>query len=230
MKHFPIHRTRLFVVLTGAFLLALLVGPIAIAGNNDDLIDVSYAADPFAIDSWLQQAKLSASDGADGDIFGQSVAISGDTVLVAPSANNGKGIVYVFEKSGEDWMNTTEIARLTASDGVDGDYFGSSVAISGNTVVVGAAEDDSGKGSAYVFEKPSGGWVSATETAKLSASDGKGNDDCSLPECDYFGSSVAINGGTVVVGAWGDDTWKGSAYVFEKPGGGWGERHGDGQA
>ena len=114
----------------------------------------------------------------------------------------------MFEKPGGGWVSATETAKLSASNGTNNDQFGSSVAIGGDTVVVGAAEDDSGKGSAYVFEKPGGGWVNATETAKFSASDGMGGD--------RFGTSVAISGDTVVAGAPGDDSNKGSAYVFEK--------------
>jgi hypothetical protein len=83
------------------------------------------------------------------------------------------------------------------------------VAISGDTVVVGAPTDDdsgSGSGSAYVFAKPGGGWVDGTQTAKLTASDGAAED--------YFGESVAISGATAVVGADGDASNQGAAYVF----------------
>ena len=211
----------MFIVLFGAILLALLmVGPSvlsgtqAVAGDNDDLINDTHAIHPLAIDSWLQQAKLTASDGRVGDYFGISVAISGDTMVVGAFGDDSdRGLAYVFEKPSGGWANATEIAKLSASGGASSDEFGWSVAISGDTIVVGAWSDDSLKGSAYVFEKPSGGWVNATETAKLSASDGVGGDN--------FGSSVTISGDTVVVGAYRDDGDKGSAYVFEKPGGGW---------
>jgi hypothetical protein len=96
-------------------------------------------------------------------------------------------------------------AKLTASDGETYDWFGFSVAIDGDTVVVGADHDDiggnGGQGSAYVFERPPGGWANMNESAKLTASDGEGDD--------HFGVSVAIDGDTLVVGA------DGSAYVFE---------------
>src|SRR5262249_57460127 len=95
------------------------------------------------------------------------------------------------------WTNATETAKLTASDGAPNDFLGSSVAISGDTVVVGADLDTIGlnvqQGSAYVFVKPGTGWADATQTAKLTASDGAGRDQ--------FGLSVAITGDTLVVGA-----------------------------
>ena len=104
-----------------------------------------------------------------------------------------------------------EQAKLTASDGMADHHFGYSVSVSGDTIVVGAHGDDNG--SAYVFEKSSGGW---TEVAKLTASD--------AAEEDYFGYSVSVSGGTIVVGAHGDgDSNSGSAYVFEKSNEGWTE-------
>ena len=91
------------------------------------------------------------------------------------------------------------------------------MSVSGDTVVAGATFDDVGgvfiQGSAYVFVKPGGGWASGNQTAKLVASDGAA--------ADQFGSSVSIDGDTVVVGASGDNGGAGSAYVFVKPGGGW---------
>ena len=91
----------------------------------------------------------------------------------------------------------TQTAKLTASDGAADDHFGCSVAISGNTVVVGAdgatVGSNSGQGAAYVFTEPGSGWTNMTQTAKLTASDGAAGDD--------FGYSVSISGNTVVVGA-----------------------------
>ncbi len=128
-----------------------------------------------------QTAKLTASDGAADDYFGTSVSISGNTVVVgAPDANvgsnNNQGAAYVFTESGSGWTNMTQTAKLTASDGAAGDYFGHSVSISGNTVVVGALDATVGshsqQGAAYVFTEPGSGWANMTQTAKLTASDG----------------------------------------------------------
>ena len=182
---------------------------------------------------WTQAAKLTASDGAAYDNFGISAAVDGDTVVVGAPGNDGAGAdsgsVYVFVKPTGGWATSTETAKLTASDGAALDYFGYSVAVDGDTVLVGAYQDDDDEndsedsGSAYVFTKPnsSGGWadwdpMADTETAKLTASDGA--DD------DWFGISVALDGNTAVIGAPGDDDKgidSGSAYVFVKPSGAW---------
>ncbi len=203
----------------------------AIAGNtavvgaikDDDKGTDSGSAYVFekSGDSWNQMAKLTAADGAAADYFGFSVAIFGDTVVVGAfqddvGANLDQGSAYVFVKPAGGWITATQTAKLTAADGAVNDAFGISVAITEDTVVVGAPGDDSGKGSTYVFVKPGGGWITATQTAKLTASDGAADDILGFP--------VAIVGDTVVVGAYLDDdngSSSGSVYVFVKPGGGW---------
>ena len=175
-----------------------------------------------------QTAKLTASDKAAADLFGCSVAISGDTVVVGaalanPGGTEDAGAAYVFVKPGGGWAgNLTENAKLTASDKAANDHFGGSVAISGDTVVVGAVFATSGStadaGAAYVFIKPGGGWAgNLTQNVKLTAYD--------KAAYDSFGCSVAISGDTVVVGASdarpGGTAYAGAAYVFVKPGGGW---------
>ncbi len=104
-----------------------------------------------------QEAKLTASDGAGSDSFGISVAVSGDTAVVGAFLDDHAGLpnagsAYVIVRSGTSW---TEQAKLTASDAAVFDEFGFSVALSGDTVVIGANADDpagdSGAGSAYVF-------------------------------------------------------------------------------
>ncbi|MGA2186685.1 MAG: FG-GAP repeat protein, partial [Bryobacteraceae bacterium] len=166
-------------------------------------------------------AKLTASDGAVGAYFGESVAISGDTVVVGAYAawvgnNPLQGTAYVFVKPETGaWAPTTETAKLTASDGAARDFFGMSVAISGDTVVVGAPTggNNNAQGAAYVFVKPgTGAWAATMETARLTASDGAAND--------AFGESVAISGDIVVVGAnyfssgYPPVPAHGTAYVF----------------
>jgi hypothetical protein len=113
-----------------------------------------------------------------------------------------------------------QLAELTASDGVNGDWMGVSVAISGDTVVVGSVNATVGgnalQGAAYVFVKPSSGWANMTETAKLTASDGRAGDG--------FGGAVGISGDTIVVGACPQSSMcngPGKVYVFLKPPGGW---------
>ncbi len=193
---------------------------------------------PVVVDPFVQQAELTASDGAAGDQFGNAVAISSDgtTIVVgAPDAtigsNTNQGAAYVFVMSSGGWGTTsTFTAKLTASDGVATDQFGNAVAVSsdGSTIVAGAyyAPYNStlpGPGAAYVFVKPGGGWATtSTFTAKLTASDGAA--------IDSLGCSVGVSGdgSTVVAGASGapynSTTFTpgpGAAYVFVKPGGGW---------
>jgi len=167
-----------------------------------------------------ETVKLTAADGAEHDFFGWSVSIGGDTVVVGAHGDDGKGSAYVFERDEGGPDNWGQAAKLTASDGASGSAFGAAVSISGDTVVVGAPGDDtsgSNFGSAYLFEKPEGGWTNMTETAKIGASDGVAND--------YFGRSLSINGDTVVVSGFGDDH-AGRVFVFERDAGGagsWGQ-------
>ena len=167
--------------------------------------------------SWSQAAKLTASDSAAGDSFGNSVSISGDYAIVGAIGDddngNHTGSAYVFERSGSSWIQT---AKITASDGAAEDFFGGSVSISGDYAIVGAsADDDNGNlsGSAYIFEQSGSSW---SQTAKLTASDGAIED--------YFGLSVSVSSDYAIVGAYGDDdnsVSSGSAYIFEHSGSSW---------
>jgi hypothetical protein len=177
---------------------------------------------PLTVDPVVEQAKLTASDGAVSDFLGWSVAVSGDTIVTGAygddvGGNQGQGSIYVFVEPAGGWADGTETAKLTASDGAASDQLGRWVAVSGDTIVAGAAEADGGRGAAYVFVKPASGWADGTETAKLTASDGAA--------FDLLGVSVAVSGDTVVAGAYGDDVGgnheQGTAYVFVEPAGGW---------
>ena len=155
-------------------------------------------------------AKLRAPDRGNGDYFGRSVAFDGETIVVGAPYNDGptnSGSAYVFIKpSSGGWTDMTQTAKLTASDADEEDWFGFSVAVDGDSVVVGAKQDDDSRGSAYVFVEPQGGWTNTAGTNKRTAYDRSKNDE--------FGNSVAVDGDTVLVGAVGDDSDKGSAYVF----------------
>jgi hypothetical protein len=114
---------------------------------------------------WLQLAELAASGGIYADQLGFTVAIDGNTVVVgAPGFNQAEGIAYVFVKPAAGWENMTQKAKLTASDGGPDNKFGFSVAISGDTVLVGTCCNQSG---GYIFVKPKKGWKNATETVEL---------------------------------------------------------------
>ncbi len=151
--------------------------------------------------SWGAPRKLTPDDGVVNNLFGCSVAIYADTVVVgAIGSGDGQGAAYVFARNGADWIQRQ---KLTAPDGEPNDEFGRSVAIDSETLVIGATGDDSHQGSVYVFRYNGQGWV---QRQKLTADDG-GADA-------YFGDSVAISGETVVVGAKGDNSSRGAAYVF----------------
>ena len=159
----------------------------------------------------VETAKLTASDAAISDLFGRSVAVDSDTIVVgAYGDGSNNGAAYVFTKSGNVWGKTPdsgdhreETAKLTASDSASGDRFGLSVAIDGDTVVVGANGRSTFTGVAYVFTKPGAGWVDGTDAEQLTPSDGGENDN--------FGYSVALDGNAVVIGA----RTAGAAYVFD---------------
>lgn len=189
------------------------------AAQDDDNGSVSGSAYIFTRNgsTWTQQAKLLAADGESNDLFGHSIAISGDTAIVASPKDddNGpdSGSAYVFTRNGNSW---TQQAKLSAADGESNDFFGYSVSVSGNTAIVGAhMDDDNGSisGSAYIFTRNGSTW---TQQAKLLAADGVSDD--------YFGTSVSISGDTAIVGAPDDDdngSMSGSAYVFTRSGSVW---------
>jgi len=163
---------------------------------------------------WTEQTKLTASDGAADDNFGFSVSISGDTAIVGAYGDGAaSGSAYIFNRVGTTW---TQQAKLTASDGVADDYFGSSVSISGDTAIVGApGDDDNGNnsGSAYIFIRSGNFW---SGQGKLTATDGSAYDS--------FGYSVSISGDTAIVGAYADSDnsfLSGSAYIFNRVGTVW---------
>ncbi|MBN2146167.1 MAG: FG-GAP repeat protein, partial [Anaerolineales bacterium] len=163
-------------------------------------------------DAWGEVAILYASDAQQGDEFGASVSISGDIIVVgAPDADDGaytgNGAAYVFYRNqgGADLWG--EVKILYGSSPNDFDYFGISVDIDGDTIVVGAENKWGGYGWAHVFQRNFGGEDYWGEIAYISGfGSGPG---------DYFGHSVAIAGDTIVVGAPGE-VGTGRAYVFSR--------------
>jgi hypothetical protein len=196
--------------------------------------------------NWTQQAYLKASNTGAYDVFGWSVAISGDTVVIGAFGEdssgtgvngnqndegiNGAGAAYVFVRSGSNW---SQQAYLKASNPGYHNWFGYVVAISGDMLVVGAYGEESnatgingnqsnntapGSGAAYVFVRSGTNW---SQQAYLKASNTEAGDE--------FGSAVAISGDTIVIGAEGEDSnatgvngnqsnnsasYSGAAYVF----------------
>ena len=185
------------------------------ARYDDDAGSMSGSAYVFRTSdggaTYDQVAKLTAADAAAEDQFGVSVAIDGDTIVIgAYKDNSGRGSVYVFRTT-DGGATYGQVAKLTASDAAEDDWFGGSVAIDGDTIVIGAYWDDNLSGSAYVFRTTDGG-ATYDQVAKLTAADGAAED--------RFGVSVAIDGNTIVAGAYGKDSYTGSAYVFRTTDGG----------
>ncbi len=175
-----------------------------------------------------QMAAIARPDGfpltgaAAGDEFGNSVSISGDYAIVGankedPTGISNAGSAYIFYRNEGSTDNWGQQAKLTASDAASSNEFGYSVSISGDAAIVGAYRNshagESKAGAAYIFEKPAGGWKNMQETVKLTAS--------TPAENAYFGYSVSISGDTAIVGANREDSYTGSAYIFEKPGAVW---------
>jgi hypothetical protein len=165
----------------------------------------------------IEIQKLRANDGAQYDQFGFSVAADEDWAIIGAhdddDMGSDSGSAYLFKWNGSSW---TQMQKLTSSDGAAGDSFGCSVAIRGDTAILGAMDNDEkglGSGAAYVFHWDGNTWV---QQQKLTASDaavGVG-----------FGKSVAMKDDTIIIGAPHDDdivTGSGSAYIFKWDGSNW---------
>ncbi len=162
---------------------------------------------------FFEATRLTAADGSANDFLGSRVAVSGDTLVAGAAGDDGgRGAAYVFRRTTDDWADAEQVAKLTAAGVGASHEFGRSVAIDGDTIVVGAAPTGQ---RAYVFVKPAGGWHDATQSATLAVA-GAGT---------FFGISVAIRGGVVAVGAMADGTGgangEGAVHVFERPLAGW---------
>jgi len=161
-------------------------------------------------DGMYAQTPLAVPDGANGDQFGFSVALSADgsTALVgANGRNGGAGAAYLFTRgSGGAYTRT---ATLTATGGANGDGFGYRVALSadGGTALVSAPSHNGGAGAAYLFTRGNGAY---SQTAALTATGGAGGD--------FFGFSIALSadGGAALVGAPNRSAYAGAAYLFTR--------------
>jgi hypothetical protein len=182
-------------------------GNYAVVGTpyNNDSTGAAYV---FRLEglNWIEEQKLVASDGSQGDGFGFNVAIS-DSYIVVGANNDSIGAAYVFRREGLSWI---EEQKLQASDGIQGDGFSNSVSISGDYVVIGAHYSDSFKGSAYIFRKEGNNWI---EAQKLMPGDSVASA--------HFGYSVSIYEDRAVIGAVNEIYLVGSAYIFKREGTSW---------
>ncbi len=179
-------------------------------------------------DAWGQIDKVVPTDGSDLQQFGSTASISEDTILVGARYDSGVGTntgsAFVFRRDQGGPNTWGQVAKISPAGNGDGDYFGSSVSISGDTAVVSARwDDDNGadSGAAYVFQRDLGGPDAWSEVAKIGASDATTDDS--------FGFAVSISGDTVAAGAPGTGypgESTGSVYLFARDQGGsgaWGE-------
>jgi hypothetical protein len=178
--------------------------------NNDANAGAAYVYEHTG-STWLERQKLTASDSYAGAQFGWSVAIEAETIVVGSNRANNTGAAYIFTRSAGEW---SQQAKLTAPDAAPNDYFGYSVAVSGNTVVIGACKDDDLTGSAYVFVWNGSTWAFEQ---KLTASD-----------ANYFGNSVAIDTNTILIGSYCSSPFDidsaGSVYYFTRTAGVWSQQ------
>jgi|GEM_PF-863512 len=220
----PTRARRSPVVRPPAAVAALVVALACLLGAAAAPAAAAPGGDPLATLA-VQQAKLTAGDAAASDYLGYSVAIDGETALVgAPSADSGvleaAGAAYVFTRSGVTW---TQQAKLIADAPVEYGRFGASVALDGDTALIGMgsggikASPEPGfvaVGAAYVFTRSGATW---TQQAKLSGGD--------TVDAYGFGASVALDGDTALIGASlaesGGEVYAGAAYVFTRSGATW---------
>lgn len=193
-----------------------LVGAPGAATVAGSMVGAAYLFQRTA-SGWTEIAELHASDGAAGDRFGIAVALEGDTAVVSAFTANAtapaSGALYVFERSGGTWTETQKLVGVGADSG---EGLGWSLALQGNTLIAGAVDDHHSGGAfnggaAYFFERTPTGFV---QRQRLIAGDGEA--------FDYFGRAVALDGNTLVVGAYSDNhafgANGGSAYVFRRSG------------
>ena len=189
---------------------AVIDGDVAVVGatNDDGQRGAAYVYRHNGT-SWVEEQKLTASDAAPGDVFGQGLSVMGDVILVGAQRDDDTGAdsgsVYVFVYDGFNWV---EEQKLTASDGAAGGAFGLRIGLRENLAVIGA--DKIAGGSAYVFRYEGANWI---EEQKLTASDSSPGD--------RFGFAVSVDGDTAIIGAFEDDSNTGSAYVFAYDGSNW---------
>lgn len=158
-------------------------------------------------ETWSEQAKI-VNPGGQLDRFGSRVAIDLDTIVVGASGRSTtSGVVYVFTRSGTTWS----LQQTLSGNATNGDDFGYSLSIEGDTLAVGARGTTSDVGSAFLFSRSGTVW---TETAELSAGSAG----------DRFGTSIAVSGNTLSVGATRASGDTGAAYIFTRSGGSWSQQ------
>jgi len=197
------------------------------AGTNSGAVYL-FLQSQGGLDGWGQVRKLIASDAAAEDIFGVSVDISGDYAVVGAGAEDGsgssRGAAYIFYRNQGGVDLWGQVKKLTVTDAADNDGFGFSVALDGDTLIVGADGVNGGgndEGAAYIFYRNQGGTDNWGQIVKLAAGD--------PDDINQFGYSVDVSGDVVIVGSPGENgagSKRGAAYLFSRGIGGadgWGQ-------
>ena len=229
-------------------------GKTAIMGTPQD-DDAAYNAGAAYVykrtnDNWNCEQKITATDGEIADMFGESVDIDGNYLIVgayqAVGITGNTGAAYIYKYDGTNWNLD---AKIFANDGESADNFGKSVAISNNFAVIGAPNEDYGTGAAYIFELIDEIW---TQTAKITENDAEISDHFAhsvdidgnyiaagaigiwefqtkiiANDADIdrkLGYSVAISNEYVVAGSLGDNGGTGSAYIFHRTDATWAQQ------
>lgn len=159
--------------------------------------------------NWVQLQKLTPSTAGEG--FGFSLALNGSRLLVGAIYNNSsRGAVYVYNLTGGTW---TPQQKIVPADVAADDMFGAALATNGTQIIATSVGDDQRRGSAYVYGLSGGVW---TQQQKLLAGDGVANDN--------FGQSAAMLNNRLIIGAYGDDNFRGAGYVFTEAAGSWSQQ------
>jgi len=183
-----------------------LVGDKLLIGAEDDNTNGQFAGAAYIYHyigtTWVEKQKLIGSDTESSDGFGRSVAVDDDVLIIGADYNDGavnrSGSAYIYRYNGASW---TEEQKLIASNGEQGDYFGSAVAIENNEVVIGAPQtSNGGKGIVYIFKDQGETWeeIQIIETESSFA---------------YFGYALARRGNSMIIGACKDEG-HGTAYLY----------------
>lgn len=195
----------------------------AVGISGDTLVATAPGPEPGAAyiyvrdaGGWSQQAKLTPSGGSSGERFGVSASVFGDLVAIGADRADDSGAVYVFLRSGTEWIQEARVVAPSSGPRV---AFGASVSLESSTLIVGApfkrnaAAGSYANGAAYVFIRQIGGWALASTLVPSSSANG-----------DLFGFSVDIAGNRGIVGAPYADSARGTAFVFASDNGAWSEQ------
>ncbi len=199
--------------------------------TSDDVLVVGAPGDPangtdagaayvyrYVDTGWIQEQKLIPQDGEPEDLFGYSVAVDGDLIVVGNWADStfgdDSGSAYVFRFDGSTWVEEQKL--LPEEGGAVDDYFGYTVAVSNDFILIGKPFGDElgpGSGSAYVFHYDGENWIQQTKLLAWEPT-----------WADFFGSAVALQGNIAMIGAEQDDTIAtaaGAVYIFRFDGSVW---------